>query len=476
MKFKHTISILAAMVFCWTALSPKAIGAQSPSAAPTFNLPNRALEIVLVYRYLEARSSDFAAEFDQSLDAGSVAANKNPLETELYARLWATRVLREEAAHRLAEIMVRNLAIVRDPTVNSNSAVRVARKIELEIFHALSGNYISSLPLVDDIGEALSHMEIDAAHSNIQDAHRELSNRVAALYSDEKRALLISGWGEGQIVREWRRLAKTTPIAKSLESAIQRYGKALYFSAIKTASEDIGLGRDRFSGPAALTAPAVVSGGGYAPSTGPKGNLTGREFPSKMWALTYDDGPAKQTSEILDALAKRGLKATFFWLSKNAPSYAGTAVARAKSEGHGLANHSATHAQLTKVSSSQLDKEILDSTKSLESLYGQQLGFFRLPYGAGRNDSTIRGRIEMAGLIHVFWNVDTLDWQDRNPTTVYQRTMKQVNQQGRGVILFHDIHSQTVIASARVMDDLKSSGSRIVTLQEAVSVLNGEIP
>ena len=82
----------------------------------------------------------------------------------------------------------------------------------------------------------------------------------------------------------------------------------------------------------------------------------------------------------------------------------------------------------------------------------------------------------MAGLIHVFWNVDTLDWQDRNPTTVYQRTMKQVNQQGRGVILFHDIHSQTVIASARVMDDLKSSGSRIVTLQEAVSVLNGEIP
>jgi peptidoglycan/xylan/chitin deacetylase (PgdA/CDA1 family) len=195
-----------------------------------------------------------------------------------------------------------------------------------------------------------------------------------------------------------------------------------------------------------------------------------------MWALTYDDGPAKQTDEILNALAKRNLKATFFWLSKNAPSYATTAVARAKKEGHGLANHSATHAQLTKVSSAGLDREILNSTSDLEAIYGQKLGFFRLPYGAGRNDSSIRTRIEKAGLVHVYWNVDTLDWQDRNPTTVYQRTMKQVNQQGRGVILFHDIHSQTVTASARVMDDLKSLGSRVVTMQEALSVLNGETP
>jgi peptidoglycan/xylan/chitin deacetylase (PgdA/CDA1 family) len=76
----------------------------------------------------------------------------------------------------------------------------------------------------------------------------------------------------------------------------------------------------------------------------------------------------------------------------------------------------------------------------------------------------------------VYWNVDTLDWQDRNPDTLYNRTMKQIARQGRGVILFHDIHSQTVVASRRMMDDLRKQGAKVVTMEEAVSAINGVTP
>jgi peptidoglycan/xylan/chitin deacetylase (PgdA/CDA1 family) len=432
------------------------------SLPPSVNFPTLAIEIIRTYRYLEARSAEFTTEFDNQLSGGS----SDLLETELYARLWATRVLREEAAHHLAESMLRTAALVRNPQGNTAFRNRDARRTETQVFKELHSHPISGLPLVDDLDEALSHMDVGSMTLKYQDVYRDLSARVPAIYKAEEREKIEGAWGRASETADWRKHAKrnlSAARAKAMEDAIDRYGKALYNSARAPAADT-----------AAASAPTTA--GRYGPSTGVNGNLTGREFPSKMWALTYDDGPAKQTDEILNALAKRNMKATFFWLSKNAPNYATTAVARAKKEGHGLANHSATHAQLTKVSSAGLDREILNSTSDLEAIYGQKLGFFRLPYGAGRNDSSIRTRIEKAGLVHVYWNVDTLDWQDRNPTTVYQRTMKQVNQQGRGVILFHDIHSQTVTASARVMDDLKSQGSRVVTMQEALSVLNGETP
>ena len=38
-------------------------------------------------------------------------------------------------------------------------------------------------------------------------------------------------------------------------------------------------------------------------------------------ALTFDDGPAPATSELLDILAREGLRATFFVLGKHVAEY-----------------------------------------------------------------------------------------------------------------------------------------------------------
>jgi peptidoglycan/xylan/chitin deacetylase (PgdA/CDA1 family) len=97
---------------------------------------------------------------------------------------------------------------------------------------------------------------------------------------------------------------------------------------------------------------------------------------------------------------------------------------------------------------------------------------FRLPYGAGVSLSSVRGNLVKSCLVHVFWNVDTLDWQDRDPDSIYNRTVTQMKTLGRGVILFHDIHRQSVIASEQVMAYLNTEGLRTITLSDYVREQN----
>lgn len=210
-----------------------------------------------------------------------------------------------------------------------------------------------------------------------------------------------------------------------------------------------------------------------APSPGKSGNVIGSEFPSGVWAITYDDGPSGKTSpSIFQTLRSNGIPATFFWLAKNTAAMPGVVK---QASGFELANHSYTHAQLTKLGSAGLDKEIVQSTKVHAGVYGFRPKFFRLPYGAGVNNSKIRSLIAAQGMVHVFWNVDSLDWQDKNPPKIVNRVNMQMNARGRGVVLFHDIHATTVTATntlAKQWAAEKSAGKRrFMTVGDAVKLV-----
>ena len=215
----------------------------------------------------------------------------------------------------------------------------------------------------------------------------------------------------------------------------------------------------------------------YYPSTGANGNIMGLNFPKGVWALTYDDGPhAKYTPEIVKNLEALGIKATFFWLAENVIRLQST-IDLVKSNGHAMGNHSWTHPQLPKLTDQQLQKEINQSTEVDTKAYGQKVEFFRCPYGAGTNVPRIRQRIADLGMIHVFWNVDTLDWQDKDPDSIVLRAEKQIKTNSHGVILFHDIHPQSVIASKKLVEWSKTlkgteSEMRWVTLPEIVKETN----
>ena len=218
----------------------------------------------------------------------------------------------------------------------------------------------------------------------------------------------------------------------------------------------------------------------FFPSTGSNGNIMGLIFPKGTWALTYDDGPSPiHTPKILKNLEATNTKATFFWLAQNVIQYPNI-VEQAGLSGHVQANHSWSHQQLPKLSDEGLQKEIVKSTEVESKAYGTPVKFFRCPYGAGNSVPKIRKMIADLNMIHVFWNVDTLDWQDKDPDSIVARAKKQMSSAGnKGVILFHDIHNQSVIASNKLVEwskTLKGTENEIrwVTLPEIVSEMNGD--
>ena len=76
-----------------------------------------------------------------------------------------------------------------------------------------------------------------------------------------------------------------------------------------------------------------------------------------MLALTFDDGPQRQTLRVLNALKQNGARATFFVLGKN---IAGNEdILRQLAEGgHELAVHSWSHPNFTKISESAVRSQV----------------------------------------------------------------------------------------------------------------------
>lgn len=221
------------------------------------------------------------------------------------------------------------------------------------------------------------------------------------------------------------------------------------------------------------------SEGTAVPSAGPAGNLTGNTFKAGRWALTFDDGPsAKHTSAVLTNLEARGLKTSFFWLASLTPSYP-TLINRAKDLGMALGNHSFSHANLPKQGAASLQKEIVTSTEVHKKAFGFKPTYFRCPYGAcGGGGSNIRQMIANQGMVHIFWNIDSLDWQDKNPASIVNRVKKAMAVAKKGIILFHDIHPQSVEATKLLMDswaaDLRSGSMRLLTIPQAIQELNSD--
>ncbi len=179
----------------------------------------------------------------------------------------------------------------------------------------------------------------------------------------------------------------------------------------------------------------------------------------KLIAFTFDDGPSQYTTQLLDGLAARGAKVTFFMQGVNASAYP-SVVRRAWLEGHQICSHTYNHPNLTSLSSAG----VRDQLTRTDSILDNALGFdavymLRPPYGS-YNQSVLN----IAGVPCFYWSVDTRDWESRNTEKVYQQIMR--NARDGAVVLMHDIHATTIPAALRAIDSLKAQGYQFVTVSE----------
>ncbi|MCZ8095282.1 MAG: polysaccharide deacetylase family protein [Acidovorax sp.] len=200
--------------------------------------------------------------------------------------------------------------------------------------------------------------------------------------------------------------------------------------------------------------------------------FSGRDLPPKTIVLTFDDGPhGTYTPEIAAILKQYDVPGVFFQVGSNLGTVGADGKphlnARAQvskqlqAAGHVLANHSLTHAQLSKRSGDALRDEILVTDKLLTSVDERRSVLFRFPYGA-RNAEGM-DILSAAHLRSVMWNVDSLDWADPVPASIAQRVLSTLEKEGRGIILFHDIHERTVKALPGILSKLVADGYQFAT-------------
>lgn len=103
--------------------------------------------------------------------------------------------------------------------------------------------------------------------------------------------------------------------------------------------------------------------------------------PGPRLALTFDDGPSPQlTPYILDVLAAKRVRATFFVQGENAERYP-ELVQRIRAEGHVVANHAWEHAWFPNLTPEQAEAEIRRTNELLTSINGVPPTLFRYPFG-----------------------------------------------------------------------------------------------
>lgn len=212
----------------------------------------------------------------------------------------------------------------------------------------------------------------------------------------------------------------------------------------------------------------------WKPSEDKRGALTGQEFPSKVWALTISNGPALlMTREMARILSKENLKATFFFEGQKTRDYPEEAK-HVMRQGMEVATQSFSSKELTKVGFMTLEKEITEATHGMEKSLKIDVKFFRLPYGSGVDVPHIRDLIAKNKLIHVLWNVDSLDWPPQTADRIVERTKRLMKKTSTdaGIILIHDGHPGSTEVLSGIVKHLKLEARRVCPLGVIVKEMN----
>ena len=213
-----------------------------------------------------------------------------------------------------------------------------------------------------------------------------------------------------------------------------------------------------------LAAVAALAIGGHGTAE-PAAAIVNENGP--VIALTFDDGPyPKVTGHILDVLEKNGVCATFFVLGSRIEGHEDM-LTRMDELGCEIGNHSFSHADLTRLSKADCQRELSDTDAEIRRVTGHEASVVRPPYGY--YNKTVRSA---AGRPLILWTVDTNDWRGKAPGEIADYVIQQAKE--GSVILMHDQQTQTADAMEMIIPTLREEGFRFGTVSELIGLTGGQ--
>lgn len=188
----------------------------------------------------------------------------------------------------------------------------------------------------------------------------------------------------------------------------------------------------------------------------------------KVVALTFDDGPNPDaTPLILDTLAEKGVRATFFVLGSHAERWP-ELVLRMSQEGHQLGNHGYFHRKLQFRSPFYVSRDIRLGIRAIKRAGAPAPRYFRAPHGFRSPWTTPIARAY--GERTVGWSLGVWDSDRPGVDEIVRRTLEGVSP--GSIVLLHDgdgynpdgDRMQTAAALPHIIDRLKEQGYEFATL------------
>ncbi len=182
--------------------------------------------------------------------------------------------------------------------------------------------------------------------------------------------------------------------------------------------------------------------------------------------LTFDNGPELgATPLVLDVLAERGIKTTFFVIGEKLAHPARQALtALAHDQGHWIGNHTFTHSvPLGQQSDPHTAEREIGRTQDLIGELAHEARWFR-PFGGGGNLDTrllkpsVVSYLTRNGFSCVLWNAIPRDWAD--PDGWVERALDQCRAQDWSLMVLHDLPTGAMDHLEAFLDRAAKAGAR----------------
>lgn len=175
--------------------------------------------------------------------------------------------------------------------------------------------------------------------------------------------------------------------------------------------------------------------------------------------LTFDEGYENgYTSQILDVLKEKNVKAVFFITmdyAKKEPEL----VKRMIAEGHVVGNHSVTHpsAGVSSLSLEGQENEIMELHNYVKDNFDYEMYLFRCP--AGIFSDQFLGVMDKCGYTGVFWSFAFHDWDPENQMSYEDALQKTTERLHPGAIyLLHAVSSTNTAILGEFIDTATAQG------------------
>jgi peptidoglycan/xylan/chitin deacetylase (PgdA/CDA1 family) len=192
------------------------------------------------------------------------------------------------------------------------------------------------------------------------------------------------------------------------------------------------------------------------------------------FALTYDDGPEwPGTNQLLEVLAARDIRATFFCVGEQVESHPDLAQELVKA-GHEIGGHTMRHLD-HHVRGDQALTDMIEGAATIERVLGVEIRLYRAPYGHFVPETVLEA--ERRGWTCVGWSTLGEDWHaDESAATIASRVIPGLAP--GAIVLLHDAQryaherddcTPTIEASELILDEAKRCGLEPVTVGELLS-------